>query len=96
MITNDIMCSNYIRNYACFFAEEYNEKLVERIIDSYNSEIITEENYMTENFADTYFAREDCAKIGFIRENIEQKFKSGEINFREKALLITSLLYGMD
>lgn len=96
LITNDIMYSNYICNYAWFSSEEYHEELVEKIINSYNSEMITEENYMTENFADTYFSREDCAKIGFIRENIEHKFETGEINFREKALLITSLLYGMD
>ena len=51
---------------------------------------------MTENFADTYFSREDCSKIGFIREDIEENYKNGTINNRERAILITSLLYAMD
>ena len=29
---------------------------------------------MTENFSDTYFSRDDCAKIGFIREDIEKNY----------------------
>lgn len=35
-------------------------------------------------------------KIGVIREDIENKFNSKEINERERAILITSLLYSMD
>ena len=31
-----------------------------------------------------------------MQKSVEHKFETGEINFREKALLITSLLYGMD
>lgn len=57
---------------------------------------ITEENYMTENFANTYFSRKTCAKIGYIREDIESRFKNDEINNRERAILITSLLYALD
>jgi adenine-specific DNA-methyltransferase len=51
---------------------------------------------MSENFADTFFSLEDCRKIGYIREDIEKKFIACEINERERALLITSLLYGAD
>lgn len=96
LITNDIMYSNYICNYAWFSSEQYDRALIENIIDSYNAMNIEEENYMTQNFADTYFSREDCSKIGFIREDIEQKYQQQVINFRERALLITSLLYAMD
>ncbi len=96
LITNDIMYSNYICNYAWFSPEPYDKIKLETIIDNYNSMQISEENYMTRNFADTYFCYEDCAKIGFIRENIEYKYAQDEINFRERALLITSLLYAMD
>lgn len=96
LITNDIMYSNYICHKAWFDSQPYSEeKLVDLILD-YNSLRVDEENYMTENFADTYFSREDCAKIGYIRENIENLFQKGEINERERALLITSLLYAMD
>ena len=96
LITNDIMYSNYICNYAWFSSEQYDARKIERIIDEYNDMNIDEENYMTENFADTYFSREDCSKIGFIREDIEKKYNDGEINKRERALLLTSLLYAMD
>lgn len=51
---------------------------------------------MTENFADTYFSKPDCSKIGFIREGIERKFISGAITERERAILIASLIYEMD
>lgn len=96
IITNDLMYSNYICNYAWFGNETYNRQIIIDYILYYNSLECAEKNYMTENFADTYFSYEDCAKIGFIREDIEQNFKKGNINDREKALLITSLLYAMD
>ena len=51
---------------------------------------------MTENFSDTYFSRDDCAKIGYIREDIESLYENNRINQRERAILITSLLYAMD
>lgn len=96
LITNDILYSNYICHVAWFGSQPYSEeKLLDLILD-YNSVQVEEENYMTENFSGTYFSREDCARIGYIRENIESLRENGEINERERALLITSLLYAMD
>lgn len=96
IITNDLMYSCYICNYAWFSAESYNpEKIIDYVI-KYNSETACSENYMTQNFADTYFSKSDCAKIGYIREDIENKYKTGHLNRRERAILITSLLYAMD
>ncbi|MFR1059931.1 MAG: DNA adenine methylase [Enterocloster sp.] len=62
----------------------------------YNEIEIEEDNYMSENFADTYFSLTDCRKIGFIRQDIEDRYREGYINTRERAMLITSLLYAMD
>lgn len=96
IITNDLMYSNYICNFAWFGAEKYDdEKIVEYVV-RYNAEGHFSENYMTENFSNTYFSADDCAKIGFIREDIETSFNSGDLNNRERAILITSLLYAMD
>lgn len=96
IITNDLMYSNYISNFAWFGAQAYNpEKIIDYIV-RYNSLKKLCSNYMTENFADTYFSKKDCTKIGFIREDIEESYKSSQINARERALLITSLLYSMD
>lgn len=51
---------------------------------------------MTKNFADTYFSYNDYPKIGLIRDDIEINYLAENINERERALLITSLLYAMD
>ena len=96
IITNDLMYSNYICNYAWFGAEEYDPQIIIECVVRYNSLTDLEDNYMTDNFADTYFSRDDCAKIGYIREDIEALYKKGEIKTRERAILITSLLYAMD
>ncbi len=96
IITNDIMYSNYICHLAWFGSEEYSEEKVTGLIIDYNNMAARQDNYMSENFANTYFSLEDCRKIGFIRQDIEDRFLQGNINARERALLITSLLYAMD
>ncbi len=96
IITNDIMYSNYICHVAWFGSEEYSEGKIVDLIMFYNEIEVAEDNYMSENFADTYFSLMDCRKIGFIRQDIEDKYKEGDINARERAMLITSLLYAMD
>ena len=96
LITNDIMYSNYICHIAWFSTEEYSEDKIIDYILYYNNIETDEENYMSENFSNTFFSNKDCSKIGFIREDIEKLYFSGKINLREKALLITSLLYAMD
>ena len=96
IITNDLMYSNYICNYAWFGSETYNQHTIIDYVVHYNSLSKLKDNYMTDNFADTYFSRDDCAKIGYIREDIEKNYKKKNINDRERAILITSLLYAMD
>ena len=96
IITNDLMYSNYICNNAWFSSDDYSyDKIVDFVV-RYNSLVPQEENYMSLNFADTYFSGEDCRKIGFIREDIEINFEKGVLNERERSILITSLLYAMD
>lgn len=96
VITNDILYSNYISNTAWFSPQDYDEQKIIRLVEEYNAKQVTTDNYMSRNFADTFFSKQDCRKIGFIREDIERKFKHNELNERERALLITSLLYAMD
>ncbi|MCM1061778.1 MAG: DNA adenine methylase [Eubacterium sp.] len=96
IITNDTLYSNYICHIAWFGSEMYSKEKIVKYVLYYNSVIVDEENYMTENFADTYFSEKDCCRIGFIRQNIEDEFAAGNINKRERAILITSLLYAMD
>lgn len=96
MITNDLLYFNYVCHIAWFGSEKYDEKKIQDTICFYNAVHPTAENYMSINFSDTFFSHDDCVKIGFIREDIEQKFIAKIINARERAILITSLLYAMD
>ena len=96
IITNDILYSNYICNLAWFGSQKIDSEKVKSIIIDYNLTQTNELNYMSKNFANTFFSSEDCSKIGMIREDIEQQYNIGKINERERALLITSLLYAMD
>ena len=96
LITNDLLYSNYISNYAWFGYDKYSSKKIIELIYDYNQVKTKDNNYMRENFADTFFSADDCSKIGYIREDIEVKYKNKEINFKEYAILITSLLYAMD
>lgn len=96
IITNDLLYSNYLCNLAWFGNENVRFEIMFDLISEYNQIQKTEENYMTKNFSDTYFSKIDCSKIGFIREDIEQKYNDKIINKREKALLIASLIYAMD
>ena len=96
IITNDILYSCYICNVAWFGSQKYDPVKLKTIISKYNSIHSEESNYMSDNFANTFFSYEDCSKIGVIREDIERMYYDGKINDRERALLITSLLYAMD
>lgn len=96
LITNDILYFNYICHVAWFGSEKYDENKVKDLIIYYNSITPVEDNYMSKNFANTFFSLEDCRKIGYIREDIEDNYVKGKINQRERALLLTSLLYAMD
>jgi adenine-specific DNA-methyltransferase len=96
IITNDLLYFNYICNTAWFSPEKYSKQLIIDKVREYNNLVITEDNYVSENFGDTYFCLSDCRKIGFIREDIERLYGNGKINFRDRAILLTSLMYAMD
>jgi adenine-specific DNA-methyltransferase len=96
LITNDNLYSNYICHMAWFSSMVYSQEIIERLVAYYNEVTVVNDNYMSENFGDTFFNYDDCRKIGFIREDIERRFALKNINERERALLITSLLYAAD
>lgn len=96
VITNDILYSNYQCHLAWFGNDDFSEEKIVSFISEFNQCKADEDNYMSDCFSDTYFNRATCRKIGFIRERIEKSFRSGELNIRERAILIASLLYAMD
>ena len=93
---NDLLKSNYLSYLAWFGNDKINKKKLEDLIQRYNSLKNVKDNYFSINFSDTYFSKKNCKKIGYIREDIENRFLNNEINTRERAILITSLLYAMD
>ncbi len=96
LILNDILYFNYLCFQTWFGVENYSLEKISYYINQYNEASVNEDNYMSKTFADTYFSNENCKKIGFIRENIESNYKSNLINYRERCILITSLLYAID
>ena len=93
---NDMLKSNYCVYRAFLGNEKFSEKKIERIIREYNNIENIEDNYFSKTYKNTYFSENDCKKIGYIREDIENKYADNKINEREKYILITSLLYSMD
>lgn len=93
---NDILYSNSICHEAWLGREPFDPRTVQALVEEYSAATPAEDNYMSENFSDTYFSRSVCRKIGFIREDIERRSRRGEINGRERSLLVASLLYAMD
>lgn len=93
---NDLLKSNYISYLAWFGSEKIDKNKIKRYIDKYNSLTLLKDNYFSLNFSNTYFSEENCKKIGFIREDIEENYTNNNLNIRERAILITSLLYAMD
>ena len=96
VIVNDILESNLCAYHTFFSDEPYDAAKVEALIASYNEAAPLEDNYYSLNFADTYLSAANMRKVGYIRRDIDARFASGGLTYREKCALITSLLYAID
>ncbi|WP_392461894.1 Dam family site-specific DNA-(adenine-N6)-methyltransferase [Streptococcus parasuis] len=92
IIINDILHSNVVNYNTWFGNEAIDYKKVTSIIEELNNLTPMSDNYVSKNFGNKYFSIANAKKIGAIRENIENY----DVNEREKAFLLTSLLYAMD
>ena len=92
IIINDILTSNYISYLTWFGNEKIDYTKIKKLIHELNS-IEGFFGYVSNNFGNRYFSVENSEKIDAIREKIESY---RNINQREKAFLLTSLLYAMD
>ena len=94
IIVNDFLYSNNIIYQAFFLDAKWDKERVLNLIKKYNElkkeELI--ENYFSKNFGNKYFSKTDSKIIGFIREDIETQ----NLNKKEKAILLASLIYSMD
>lgn len=96
IIENDFLYSNYLCFEAFLGSKKVDLKKIEKLIADLNTLKSSAENYYSKNFADTYLSKENMRKVGSIRDEIDRLCESEAINFREKAVLITALLYAID
>ncbi|MFT3716547.1 MAG: Dam family site-specific DNA-(adenine-N6)-methyltransferase [Gordonia sp. (in: high G+C Gram-positive bacteria)] len=95
---NDLLSSN-TTIYRAFFGDgQVRPGVVAGLVDQINEARIDqlEENYFSETFAGSYYSESNSRLIGHYRERIDAWHRAGEITDREKAVLIASLIYGMD
>lgn len=98
IIENDILKSNVFVYKTFLSNESIDNKKLKQIIENYNQININNYggNYYSENFADTFLSHKNMKMVGIIRDDIDNRFKNGNINEREQAILITSLIYAID
>ncbi|WP_347707745.1 DNA adenine methylase [Clostridium sp. 1001275B_160808_H3] len=94
IIVNDLLLSNVLAYNTFFSKEKIDNKKLEELINEFNSKKVTEDNYFSLNFGNTFFTLDNSRKIGYIRERIEEL--KDELNERERAILITSLIFAAD
>jgi len=92
IISNDILCSNYIplKTFLGSISLDLNE--IKKKVYYLNQLKSSSDNYFSINYGNTYFTKKNAEKISAIREEIEKIAKNDE----EKFALITSLIYATD
>lgn len=92
IIVNDILDSNYI-NYLTFFGQDVvDDDKIREVLNRMNS-VEVRKNYVSDNYGDKYFSQENAMRIGEARSIIEEET---DLSQRERAILMTSLIYAMD
>lgn len=92
IIINDILTSNYVSYLTWFGNEKIDYSKIKTIIQELNH-LKEVSGYVSHHFGNRYFSIENAGKIDAIREKIESY---ANLNQRERAFLLTSLLYAMD
>ncbi len=95
VIVNDFLYSNELIYKAFFLQAQYDRAKIESYRSIFQSLKTSklEENYVSMNFGGKFFSPNDAILIGEIREQLE---KSKDLNEKERAILIASLLYSVD
>jgi adenine-specific DNA-methyltransferase len=96
IIINDHLYSNNIIYKAFFEQGEWNKEKVNYIIEEYNNinPNNLSDNYFSINFGNKYFSINNSKKIGFIREDLEDK--KTILSCKEYNILLASLVYSID
>lgn len=96
VVLNDILFSNNIAYKAFFDNSKWDSKKIVDIVNEYNTLNPKEinENYFSKNFGGKFYEKDVSKLIGHIREDIENR--KNELNEKEYAILLTSLIYTID
>jgi adenine-specific DNA-methyltransferase len=96
VVLNDILFSNNIAYKAFFDNSKWDSKKIVDIVNEYNTLNPQEikENYFSKNFGGKFYEKDVSKLIGHIREDIESR--KNELNEKEYAILLTSLIYTID
>ena len=95
IVVNDFLYSNEIIYKAFFLQSSYDKEKIEHYKDIFQSLSAgnLKANYISKNFGGKFFSLNDAFLIGEIRERIET---AKDLNEKEQAILIASLLYSAD
>ena len=95
VVVNDFLYSNELIYKAFFMQSPYDKEKIEHYKDIFQSLSAGDlkANYISKNFGGKFFSLNDAVLIGEIREQIEA---SKDLNEKERAILIASLLYSAD
>jgi len=98
VILNDILYSNNVSYQAFYGTLKWNSNKLVELANEYNTlnSKSIRENYFSKNFGGKFYEKEVSKQIGYIRQDIEKKKKNNELNSREYAILLTSLIYTID
>lgn len=97
-IINDFLYSNEVIYKGFLLQENYDMDKLIKIVEKYNktNKIKLKDNYVSTNFGDKYFNKDDAKLIGKIREELEISISKKEISSKEYYILLSSLLYSID
>lgn len=97
-IINDFLYSNEVIYKGFLLQENYDIDKLIKIVETYNKTDKTKlkDNYVSTNFGDKYFNKDDAKLIGNIREGLENNIYKNEINSKEYYILLSSLLFSID
>ena len=92
IISNESLYSNYVSLYAWLAPGQFDKTKISESTHMLNNICLNGDNYASRHFGGAYFTMENAKKIGLIREKIEEL----DLNPKERAILLTSLLYAID
>ena len=96
VVVNDLLYSNNVIYNAFWGKGRVNGKKLLSLLGEYNSldPSKLKPNYFSVNFGGKFFDELEAKRIGFVRENIEQRKE--DLSTKEYNILLASLIYGMD